>query len=439
MTARDRKPAPPTSRQPTLFELPRDSPEPFKKPVPILHSRAAVQLTLLQRRLCNVFLKNAATTDEDGEGYFEITRSTFRRDLGFDSHNVEHLADACRALQMISFEWDVLALADKRVKWKGSVLLPEIEIRTNSVRYQVSPQIRPQLKEPDVYAFIDMAIVRLFTSANSLAIWEFGVRYQKIGKTAPVPWGEFRDMILGDESAKSVTYREYKHFKGKVLKRALVEIATVSDHIFELREIRDGRRVLQVFFELRRKDAGKLKELDLPGQELVQELRALGLPQSEAIRTVKNHTHQEIERALRYLRSRMQDKSQPKIKSVPAYFRTILVRGIETLEPAAAKAKGPAEDGPKLDLRAEYLKEKVAEAGPYFNELGPEEQTALIGEYDEQQHVASLRLTGKKRSPAPRAAFLAWLARKTWGEPTAEDLVKFAEQRAVIARPARTN
>lgn len=71
----------------------------------------------------------------------------------------------------------------------------------------------------------------------------------------------------------------------------------------------------------------------------------------------------------------------------------------------------------------------MSEADEYFRELDPEDQFSLIERYDSQQPIETLRLTGKKKpGKAAQATFFGWLAKVTWGEPTPEELLTFAQE-----------
>jgi plasmid replication initiation protein len=62
----------------------------------------------------------------------------------------------------------------------------------------------------------------------------------------------FRDMVLGEVS-ESRTYQEYKHFKSKVVKPAVVEINTRSNHTIGLVESRIGKRISTISFQIGKK------------------------------------------------------------------------------------------------------------------------------------------------------------------------------------------
>ncbi len=404
----------------SLFASP-ETPDAFRKAVQIVHSKPKQPLTLLQRKLGNAWAKHAIEHNADDLGWWTLRIKDLALDVGFDSNNRQYLKESAEALMRIVFEWDVIATSPKR-PWKASVMFPEVEIHADVIRYQISSQLRQLIVKPEIYALIDMNVVRRFRRASSLAIWEFCVRFEKIGHTAEVPWEDFRDMILG-ETAEARTYQEYKYFKAKVLKPAIVEINAASNLSIELVETKVGKRVAALRFQLVKKETPQGEAAD-DGRalEMIGELVRLGLMQSEARRLVKAHALDELQAALDYTRRRMADTRAGKLDNPAAYFRHA-VQHRYAMPDGVAEAR-PAPPVPRLDLREAWLAGQHGEAERYFKELDPEDQSALMERYNAQA-VAALRLK-KKPTKAAETAFRRWLVMDTWGEPSAQDLLEFA-------------
>jgi hypothetical protein len=431
-----RKPDPePDVGQIALFAL-REAPDAFKKAVQVVHSQPKAPLSLLQRKLGNAWLKNAVENPPDPAGWWEIGIRQLSRTIGFDSNNREYLKESAEALMRVVHEWDVLAPAGNRVQWKASVLFPEIEIRQDVFRYQISSQMRDRLIDPDVYAVIDMTVVRRFRRAPSLAIWELCVRFEKIGRTAEIGWEKLRDMALG-ESAEAKTYQEYKYFKAKVLKPAIAEINSESNHTITLVERKDGKRVTSLRFEIQRKGMvqGPQEPTTPDDIELVAELATFRVPASEAQRLVKQHPAAAVRAALEYTRRRMKDSKSAPLANPAAYFRQALVGRYAEGQPVAkvAPTVKPAQQA-AVDLREAYLAHWTAEAERYFAELDPADRDGYVERYNAKQTSGMLRL-GKRTSRLAVMSFHRWLAVEVWGEPDEEALLAFAAQ--ALAKPSQ--
>ena len=419
----------------------REVPDPFRKAVEILHNKPKAPLTLLQRKLFNALVKHAIEKPADERGWWSITLRTLQTDIGFDSNNREYLKESARALMSIVFEWDQMAPQTKRGAWKASVMFPEVELHPDQMKFQVSSHLREIMLKPDIYAMIDMSIVRRFRRGPSLAIWEFCVRYEKIGRSGEVEWRVFRDMVLG-ETADSKTYQEYKHFKSKVLNTSIAEINAESNLTIALVETKVGRSVSTIRFDIARKqmEAEVIESgIDL---ELLGELIKLGVMQSEAKKLLRQYPAEQLKATLEYTRRRQNDKRGEKLGNPAAYFRHALANGYATVDaaPAASQSAGPsnsAADGQsakarKLDLREAFLQARSVEAEGYFKELDATDQALLIERYNGQQSLPALRLNGKRVSKASEIAFKRWLAMDLWGEPGPEQLLEFAQ--SMLAR-----
>jgi hypothetical protein len=286
-----------------------------------------------------------------------------------------------------------------------------------------------------------MSIVRRFRRGPSLAIWEFCVRYEKIGRSADVEWRTFRDMILG-ETADSKTYQEYKHFKSKVLNPSIAEINTESNLTVALVETKSGRSIATIRFDIVRKHVDSEVIENGPDLELLGELIKLGVMQSEAKKLLKQYTAEQLRSTLEYTRKRQADKRGDKLANPAAYFRHALANGYAAVEqsdgaaasPGKGSAAAPAGATRKVDLREAFLQSRSVEAEGYFKELDAPDQALLIERYNAQQSLSALRLSGKRVSKATEIAFKRWLAMDLWGEPGPEQLLEFAQ--TMLARQA---
>jgi hypothetical protein len=413
------------SGQISLFSV-QETPDPFRKAVQVLHSKPKSPLSLLQRKLGNAWLKNAIENQPDKDGWWQLGIKTLATDIGFDSNNRQYLKESAEALMSIVFDWDVIAPADKKIKWKASVLFPEVEVLSDAVRYQFSSQMRELMINPEIYALIDMNIVRKFRRAASLGIWEFCVRFERIGRTSEVPWEKFRDMILG-ESADNKTYKEYKFFKSKVLNPAIIEINTASNHTIALVESKIGKRVSLIGFSVTRKVNLEQEVEDDRLAVMVSELIKFGIPQSEARKIARENTFDVIKGALDYTKRRISDKKAAKVENPAAYFRNALANRYALAEDISRQSLEPHQKTEKaVDIKTAYANHQLSEAEGYFQELDPDEQAALINAYNAQQTSATLQLK-KKATKLAQVGFFHWLSKQTWGEASAEDLLAFAQ------------
>ncbi|MBY0464786.1 MAG: replication initiation protein [Burkholderiales bacterium] len=423
-----------------LWNLPDESPAPYRKAVQIVHSKPMSNYSLVQRKLTNVWLKNAAENPPDAEGFFSIAFVDMMADMGYEGNNREHVKASARALMRVAFEWDVLAPDGRPGIWEASVLFPSVSIDQVTVRYQISPQLKALIRDPAVYALIDMNSVRKFRRAISVALYEYCIRFERLGRTKALPWRDVRDMLLylDKRDEDSSAYGEYKYFYAKVLKPAMAEISSVSEISVDLEVTKHGRAIDKLVFLVRRIPSANEAVAHIDNERdmvLVGELVSLKIPQSEALKLLQQHGNEHVQAAFAYTKKRMADKTASKLEHPAAYFRSAVQKGwadSQSGAPAGAKSVKAAasQASQKESLEAAYMLEMHGEAEAYFTELDPAEQGALIDSYNASQDLASLQLSSKKKpGRAAKSAFLGWLVVDTWGKPTIEQLLAFASKR----------
>lgn len=211
---------------------------------------------------------------------------------------------------------------------------------------------------------------------------------------------------------------------------AVREANEVSDHTIEVLEVRQGRAVVGVRFTVARKqEAPRLESVD---SDLLMSVTQLGIPSSEARKTLGRHSESDVRNALDYVRAREAKKGATPITNVPAYFRKALAEKWVTPEKSSGTKKAAAAPGLSItgiteeEIREKYRASQLGDARAYFDELSAADQAELIVRYNAWQPMQKWRLeSGKKQSAAAQQSFLSWLAQETWGEPSTEDLFKF--------------
>ncbi len=408
-----------------LFQL-SEIPDPFKKAVEIVHSQPKAPMSLVQRKLSNAWLKNAAMNPPDAEGWWSISSKAMVEDIGFDSKNFKHLTDAAREMMAIVFEWDVYG---KERKFKASVLFPEIEITAFTTRYQISGQLRKHVLNPDVYAIIDMTEIKKLRRGASVAIYENCIRFLNVGWTPAMPWQQLRDMVLGGSSS----YEEYKHFKAKVLKPSLAEINSLTGiHLTLVDKPSGGKRVTDVKFKVERTEV----ETDQPDTEeqmqVIGEMIALGMAQSDAKKLCKAHSVGKAEAAVAYTKKMIVQgakKGEP-IENTAGYLKRSLEKGWGVVD-AGDNTPSPTPVVPRANknkLEEAFKAQRRGEAQVWFKEVPLTTQEATIGRYNEYQQTTALKIKAKgKSSKAVESAFSNWLANDLWGVPTDEEMLEFAK------------
>lgn len=407
-------------------------PEPYKKAVSLINSKPKDEVTLVQRKTLDVLIQKVRNSAPDERGYFSMALVDLRRLIGWDaSRNYPLLIKSARALALLNYEWDVLSLrkSNDGVRFKTSALFPNIEITANEIRWQVNNELIDQVRHPETYAVLDMALVRRFRRGTSLTLYQFAARYERTGRTGPVPWETLRDIMTFTRAESTTARSEYKFWKRDTLLPSMAEIEAVTPFRLELVELRSRtRRVTEVSFILHRKLPRPTAELEPDDLPVVKELLAMRASNEEAARLISQYGRDRLISAITATKKRVAEKNKEPINSPVHYLRWQLRNAAAVVDAAPVTSRAAPPN--KIDIRARYRQEQRQNAEAYFAELSHNEQLQRMSEYDAQQPVPSLRVGGgsKRRSVAAAEAFFFWLADRDFGEPTADQLLEFAER-----------
>lgn len=418
-----------------LVELGAAKPLMLKKAVQAVHMGViGGSQTRIQRLLWNAMLKHAHEVGE-GDGDYSIPRKKLMDMVEYDSKNLGHFKGTLRKMQDLKVEWDILT-ADGDKDWLSCALLITVGLKGEDVIYQFHPAIRHPLFDAKVYAHIDLRIQRQFRLDGAAALYEWCIRFRKLNMTCVLAWEKWRWAIAGEVGEDSVL-KEYKYFKKKKLVPAINEINEKSDILIELREIKQGKWVRELQFQVRE------KPMFLPSEEHTRKtnkwqgrLEELGMLERAALDVIGKYPDNVLEAHYQYTLRRMNDKSQAPIKKPGSYFTNALEHG-RAMD--MVKPEGPAVPQNTSERANEVISKlsehRTREARGYFNELSAEEQRRTVEEFN-------LTLGGNASGALDPAAlpafrhmlpFYQWLADHTWGAPSSADVLEFAMKQGALA------
>lgn len=224
----------------------------LKKHVGLIHCEN--KLTLIQRKICNIFLFNALDKIND-QDIFEIPLRQLCSLVGYNSNDIQLIKDSIKSLISIVMEWNLLEdskflnevdYPEDAITWNASSLLAGASIKNGVICYSYSPQMKSVLSSLDIYGRINLFVQAKFNSAYSLVLYENCVRFKNIKQTSWFPINIFRS-LMGVSEEK---YRSFKEFKRNVIAVALKEINQKADIFIEPQFKRAGRSITAVQFLL---------------------------------------------------------------------------------------------------------------------------------------------------------------------------------------------
>lgn len=401
--------------------------------------RESGELTLLVRRLFNVMIH---FTQKDGER--EVYRRPLRdvlRYIDYNSNDLERIRKHLTVMATTPISWDTST--DDDDIWQIAALIADAAIITpkkkglpSQLEWSFSPRIRQKLLAPGKWTQLSLVMHTRLKSGASVALFEIGARYRTSpgGLTMRKPYAWWVPTLTG---ARTETVPEYKYFKRDVLRPAMNEVNLHADFTLDLIEHKTGNKVTEIQFSVRGKPAEAMVDSDAPtfDGDLLERVIRLGMTQDDARGICEKHDAAMIQAAIDYTEKRA--AKMPPLDSKVAYFKASLRKGYS--EPSTAPKPQrqaaldlPDPEGDQKRLREQYSSQQRADALAYWRELDPEPAKAEIDAFLRTEPPLIVQRAIKKdllTQKHAETAFTEWLAKKLWGEPTAEALLQFALQR----------
>ncbi len=272
--------------------------ESVKKHVAAIH--VSGKLSLLQRKLSNVLLLNAY--DMLGErNVFQIDAKTLALMVGYNSNDTETLKTSLRGLAETVAEWDMLD-EKGRQEWGVSSLLSFATLKEGVCAYAYSPALAEKLRDPKVFALINLNIQRRFTSGHALALYENCYRFVRTGSTGWWPLETFRRLMGVSDSAY---YETFKHLNAKIIKPAVAEVNRTSNIVIRPETRKRGRSVTDIRFLIEKNPQLAILDLDdgagVRNAPVYERLLALGISDRLARQWIGEHGEAAVSAKLDYV------------------------------------------------------------------------------------------------------------------------------------------
>lgn len=268
------------------------------------------------------------------------------------------------------------------------------------------PDLKPYLLQlKRTFLSYDIRNVLKISSVYSVRIYELLKQYEKIG------YREFDIETLKVILGVSDKYKLYGHFKSRVIIKAQEDLKEHTDICFDFNEIKVGRRVTAIFFEIHKnKNAEILDDEDVDEaapkiENLQQEVEDIlldwGIKSKVLNSYLKNYSIEHLKVRIQYVINQQNIKAQrgEKIENLAAYFNTVvskedIVDYVEEEKNAQknkkAKIKNIAEQKKILEERLKLLR----------RELESKEQEFVYSLFDKQPNLRAETLQ-KVRNNTP--------------------------------------
>jgi hypothetical protein len=407
------------------------------------------KLTLLSRRIYNVFLYHAQKQGVDNPTY-RINLSELIGDARFTSNNTEILKSHIRDMQATTIEWHTSTGGVR--KWTSTQLLGPVVInepgrgQACTISWTYPDPIREQLVKPAQYTRVLLEISSQMRSYAAAVLYELGARYLtspgKVTMREDVIW--WAAVLTGRSDIQKVDYRILHR---DTIKKALVELDTLcEDFRMEVVEHKRGRKVEELQFRILPKPQASLDGMKDTSKnvfdlQLVERIVSIGFKRPDAQDLYAVTDEGVLRAAVEHVEQRMKNQTMPVLKSPAAYLRDALKKqyagqgegGEKPIEHAA-----PVQNvGERMQrLREDWQYQRSSQAKSLFEEMPEPQRAEQIARFESERlnEVAApiaraWRADGVK-SRIAASTFYRWLAESMWpGEVTAEQLLEFAMTR----------
>ena len=307
------------------------------------------KLTLLSRRIYNVFLYHAQRQGVDKPNY-SILLSELIDDARFTSNNTELLKSHIRDMQATTIEWHTSAAGARQ--WTSTQLLGPVTIdepgrgRACTLTWSYPEPIRERLVRPAQYTRVLLEISSQMRSYAASVLYELGARYLtspgRLTMREDVIW--WASVLTGRSDITTVDYRILHR---DTIKKALAELDTLSeDFRLEVVEHKRGRKVEELQFRVIAKPQASAEGLRDAAKtvfdlELVERLVVLGVKRAEAQDLYAVTDEGVLRAAVDHVEQRIQSQNLPALKSAAAYLRDALKRQYAGAGEGDAKSAHP--------------------------------------------------------------------------------------------------
>lgn len=282
-----------------ITQISKPAPRVLLKHLAAVHNSSS--LTIIQRKICNVFLENASKNIAKEE--HSISVKDVMEAIGWtESSNVnEGFKDSLRGLTRVQVEWNVLD-KDKKNKWVTSTFLTHISIKAGKISYSYSKVLIEAFSKPNIYAQLNLDIQKSLKNKYALILWEFvwGDMSPKKSIQTETDWVTYNQILKLISLTGSSFENRFALLKKTVLIPALSEINEKSDVMVRVEEKKSGRKTTHLKFICERKDTAAVGQSTEGRAPVFEALKGIGMYARAANKVLAAYPDEEILSALAF-------------------------------------------------------------------------------------------------------------------------------------------
>jgi hypothetical protein len=319
-------------------------PDKFEKPVSALAMVPKTgAITRIGRQAYTVMMLMAREQGKEhaDSGMFSAPLNTIIRGFDGTTGSSGELKRHLRSMITHVVEWQSPSPAES-VEWGACALLSEVRLFKHKgeswLSWAYPPSLRMEMLNPQRYAQIRRSTIAQFRTHAGLALYEICARYKDNPShvTSKQHWHWWLPVLTGKPTPEQIK-TEFRFFNRDTVKPAVDEVNEVSELIVEVREIKVGRSVEFLQFEVRKKPETPTTEkgpINLLG---VARACQLGIDPDIAEDLYLRHGEEVFLKAIERLEARLAMKG-PTILSRHAYLKSLLLSRVPDESPQVQAA-----------------------------------------------------------------------------------------------------
>lgn len=288
-------------------------------------------LTLLERKLYNILLKNAIPHLSKSHTH-TISERELRQHIGREGNTSNEIREAIERLVGTKIQWNIFG-KDNKNDWGVTTILSSATMKSGICSYEYSVRLQEFLSNPNIYARLNLLVQKEFRSKHAIVLWEYLVDQLCTNKKNNIEtdWISIENyrLLLGLTPNQ---YRSFKTLNKDIIKRTVEEINSVSDINITPTYKRKGRKIVALSFNVERKEQYIDAQATLIPQkssettlELIHTLNTqFGLSERKANSLVQKHEAAYIENAIMYVQAQLDKK---RIDNIAAYIVSCINEG----------------------------------------------------------------------------------------------------------------
>ncbi|WP_018250350.1 replication initiation protein [Orenia marismortui] len=300
------------------------------KPNQLIALKTKGKITLIQRKIYNIFLKiaqkevkffNYEEILEDKIYSFEVDCDVVHRIAGVKIKDLKYIEEELESLMGVIA---TVREEENKNNWEKFSILPKIIKEDNKYKFMLIGNIVRALQEQNYFTPLNLMMIKSLISQYSVIFYELAIRYQKY-KIPKMSIEEVRELTNNKNK-----YKRFYDFKKYVLDTACEEISEKTDIKLSYSTEKRGRRIAFIDFVIERKKEEISEKIEVKEEEYSKEVLELFklLPKKEQVEAHKKELAKLLKKhSFKFLKGDIEYTKDSKPESFFAFLKSSCQQG----------------------------------------------------------------------------------------------------------------